>query len=152
MLLDVGRLDALLSQAASAAQGEQPKRAVAAVDQALGLARRIRSERNAAYQDAVAAWYKSWHPRVAEANGRKFLHQLDDVKDHLPDRTVDMSYLVYRELLLPFGDWVDQVRDARNHYAQAHKLPARKSKFDWKDLSRDAGDSAPAPDDDDDGQ
>ena len=25
--------------------------------------------------------------------------QVDDVKDHLPDRTVDMTYLVYRELL-----------------------------------------------------
>ena len=60
-------------------------------------------------------------PRVAEANGRRFLHELDDVKDHLPDRTVDMTYLVYRELLLPFGDWVEQVRAAR----QSVRLLAR---------------------------
>jgi len=84
--------------------------------------------------DTIATWYKSWLPRVAEANGRHFLHELDDVKDHLPDRTVDMSYLVYRELLLPFGEWVEEVRAARDQYAQAHNLPLWKGHFDWKDL------------------
>ena len=69
-------------------------------------ARRIREERNAALREAVETWGKSWYPRVAEANGRRFLHELDDVKDHLPDRTVDMSYLVYRELLLPMEDLI----------------------------------------------
>jgi hypothetical protein len=59
---------------------------------------------------------------------------LDDVKDHLPDRTVDMSYLVYRELQLPFGEWVEQVRVARNRYAQSHGLPVRNERFDWQDL------------------
>ena len=74
-------------------------------------------------------------PRVAEANGRRFLHEVDDVKDHLPDRTIDMSYLVYRELLLPFGEWAEQMRAARNQYAQSHGLPARNERFDWQDLN-----------------
>ena len=64
-----------------------------------------------------------------------FLHELDDVKDHLPDRTVDMSYLVYREKLLPFGDWVNAILSARNQFAAAHHLPARDERFDWSDLS-----------------
>ena len=72
---------------------------------------------------------------MAEANGRRFLHEVDDVKDHLPDRTVDMTYLVYRELLLPFGDWVEQVRAVRNQFAATHGLPAQNEGFDWKDLS-----------------
>jgi hypothetical protein len=59
---------------------------------------------------------------------------MDDVKDHLPDRTVDMRYLVYRELILPFGEWVENVRAARNQYAQTHSLPLNNSRFDWKDL------------------
>ena len=150
MLLDLGRIDALLARAAHDAQSKQPRRAVGALDQALQLASQIRRQRNAALQDATATWYKSWHPRVAEANGRKFLHQLDDVKDHLPDRTVDMSYLVYRQLLLPFGEWVEKVQTARNQYAQAHQLPARKAHFDWKDLTTTAsGEAAQAADDDD---
>jgi hexosaminidase len=105
------------------------------VDQALEQAYEIRYSRNKALADATATWYKSWFPRVAEANGRRFLHELDDVKDHVPDRTVDMTYLVYRELLLPFGEWAEQIRAARNSYAAAHGLPARKERFDWKDLA-----------------
>ncbi len=77
-------------------------------------------------------WDKSWYPRIEQANGRHFLHEFDDVKDHLPDRTVDMSYLVYREMILPLGEWFDQVQRVRNQYAQAHNLPIRSSKLDWK--------------------
>jgi hexosaminidase len=72
-------------------------------------------------------------PRVEEANGRRFLHQLDDVKDHGPDRTVDMSYLVYRELQLPFGDWVSSILGARNQYASSHQLSKNKVEFNWRD-------------------
>jgi hexosaminidase len=60
---------------------------------------------------------------------------VDDVKDHLPDRTVDMTYLIHRELLLPFGEWVEQVRSVRNQYAKSHALPLRNERFDWKDLT-----------------
>ncbi len=53
-------------------------------------------------KDATATWYQSWFPRVAQANGRSYLHQLDDVKDHQAARIVDWSYLVYRELLIAY--------------------------------------------------
>jgi len=120
-------------QGADAAH-DKPKAAIGSVDRALELANTIRYARNVVLADAIATWYKAWFPRVAEANGRRYVHELDDVKDHLPDRTVDMTYLIYRQLLLPLGDWVDQVRTARNQYAQAHNLPVRNDRFDWKDL------------------
>jgi len=134
MIHDVARMDALLRGAAEAAGKGQPKQAVSSIDRAIETARGIQYSRNRALADAIATWYKSRWPRVPEANGRRFLHEMDDVKDHLPDRTVDMSYLVYRELILPFGEWVENVRAARNQYAQAHNLPLNKSRFDWKDL------------------
>jgi hypothetical protein len=134
MIHDVARMDALLRGAAEVAGKGQPKQAVASIDRAIETARGIQYSRNRALADATATWYKSWWPRVPEANGRRFLHEMDDVKDHLPDRTVDMSYLVYRELILPFGEWVENVRAARNQYAQAHNLPLNNSRFDWKDL------------------
>ncbi|HMD85806.1 MAG TPA: hypothetical protein VKO18_14015, partial [Terriglobia bacterium] len=59
----------------------------------------------------------------------------DDVKDHQPVRTVDMSYLVYRELLYPLGAWAGQVISIRNQYAQEHQLPARADRLEWKDTS-----------------
>lgn len=133
MLAAIGRIDGLLESAARQRAGN-PTQALAPVDQALDMARQIWRERNETYRDAEATWYKSWLPRVSEASGRRFLHELDDVKDHLPDRTVDMSYLVYRETLLPFGEWVSRIASARNAFAEAHRLPVRTYSLSWADL------------------
>jgi hexosaminidase len=142
MLRSIASMDEMLKGAAASAEKNQAKQAVQAVDRAINTGRAIQFERNRALRDATETWYETWYPRVPEANGRKFLHDLDDVKDHLPDRTTDMSYLVYRELLLPFGEWVEQIQTARNQYAQTHQMPALNSKFDWKDLKPVAGSEA----------
>jgi hexosaminidase len=133
MILALGRINDLLESAASAASKAEAVEAVSSLDQALDLAASLRQERNAALQNATATWYKSWFPRVAEANGRRYVDQVDDVKDHHPVRTIDMSYLVYRELLYPLGEWAREVQSVRNHYAQAHNLPAREGELNWKD-------------------
>jgi hypothetical protein len=127
-------VDAALADASANAKKGDHAEALASVDRALEAVRRARNERNAALRDAVSTWYKSWYPRTAEANGRRFLHELDDVKDHLPDRTVDMTYLVYRELLLPMDDWYERAQSARNQYAQAHQLATRNDPLNWKSL------------------
>ena len=135
MLQDLGRISDALSAAETAAAKSEAEPALAALDRALAIAENIRQYRNQALQNATATWYQTWFPRVSEANGRKFLDKVDDVKDHQPARTVDMSYLVYRELLYRLGDWVIQVAKVRNQYAEAHKLPVRKVSFDWTDTS-----------------
>lgn len=138
MLLDLARINAALQAAQDEAAKPDPKQAVAAVDRALDLAERIRAERNEVFAAAVATWYKSWYPRVAEANGRRLVDRVDDVKDHLPVRTADMTYLIYRQLMYPLGDWAESVRTARNWYAAAHQLPARATSLDWKQVSTGA--------------
>jgi hypothetical protein len=135
MLRALQRIDDSLETAQRAAAHVQSAEALDALDRALDIAEDIREQRNAALQDATATWYNSWFPRVAQANGRSFHHELDDVKDHRPDRTVDMSYLVYRELLLPFGNWVNQLATVRNDYAAQNQQPRRDFKFDWQNTS-----------------
>jgi flagellin-specific chaperone FliS len=135
MLLDLGSINAALQSAQAAAAKADAKRALAAIDRALDIAENIREQRNQAYENAVGTWYKSWYPRVAEANGRKFLDKVDDVKDHLPVRTVDMTYLIYRQLRYPLDDWADKVEASRNQYAAAHNLPAHSRQWHWSDLS-----------------
>ena len=130
----LSRIDALLAQAAAAARGGQPKEALRAIDSSLERVRWLRDERNRVYHDAVRVWYKSWHPRVPRANGRTYWHELDDVKDHEPDRTVDMSYLIYRDLNLTLGSWFEQVQEARNRFAAAHALPLHETPFSWTSL------------------
>ena len=133
MLLDIGRMNSLLQSARDEAR-DHPAQAVEALDRALVLARQIRQQRNIVLRDATATWEKSWFPRVASANGRVFLHDLDDVKDHVPDRSIDMRYLVQRELDLPFGAWVESIRAARNSFAAANSLPIDSANFDWLDV------------------
>ena len=131
---DLSEIDGTLTTASNHARKGEASAAVAAADRALTTAEQMRASRNRVLADATSVWYRSWHPRVAEANGRRFVHELDDVKDHLPDRTVDMSYLVYRELLLPMDDWYARVQGARNAYARSHNLPERNSTLDWASL------------------
>ena len=128
---DLGRIDALLKSGQTTLL--QNKQRCSAID-VPQLAAEIRQQRNRTFQDTVATWYTSWFPRVSEANGRRFLHEMDDVKDHVPDRTVDMSYLVYRQLLLPFGQWAGEVLSSRNEYAKVNGLATRTGGLDWKDL------------------
>jgi hypothetical protein len=132
MLHDLSEVNAELKSAEELAGQADAEGAVAALDGALDLAQGIRRQRNEVYQDAVTTWYQSWYPRVPEANGRVFLDKVDDVKDHLPGRTVDMTYLIYRELLYPLDDWAEKTLAVRNQYAQEHQLPSRDFQLDWK--------------------
>ena len=128
MLLNVQKINDLLKFSADAA-GSNPALAVSLIDQALDQVNNIRVERNEVLQSVTAVWYQDWFPRVEEANGRKFLDLVDDVKDHGPARTVDMSYLMYRQLKLPLGKWATEVLDARNQFAGKNNLPARNETF-----------------------
>ncbi len=134
MLESLRLIDERLSSAYSASRNGKAQEALSAVDQALDEAHKIRKQRNTVLRFAEQCWYKSWQPRVMEANGRRFFHQLDDVKDHEPDRTVDLSYLVYRQLLLPFDEWYEKVRAARNAYASRHATQPRRDSLEWKKL------------------
>ncbi len=134
MIAGIHRMDLNLEEA-SKVREKDPKVALGEVDSALNIATGIWQQRNEVLKDSVATWDERWFPRVEEANGRRFLHELDDVKDHLPDRTTDMSYLVYREKLLPFGEWVNAIAAARNQFAAAHNLPTRNYTLAWEDLN-----------------
>jgi hexosaminidase len=133
LILGIGRMNGSLAAAQKAFSGNEPAQVVAELDQALAIARQILHDRDATLADTVDTWYKSWQPRVLRAHGRTFLHDLDDVKDHLPDRTVGMEYLMLREYLLPLGAWVGQLQAMRNSFARSHQLPVRDDPFSWND-------------------
>lgn len=134
MIEDIHEMDMDLASA-SQLKDRDPGDAIHQIDNALDIANSIWLQRNRVLNNAVTTWDKSWSPRVEDANGRHFLHELSDVKDHLADRTVDMSFLVYREKTLPFGEWVNSIAEARNQFAAAHDLPVRKYDLAWRDLS-----------------
>lgn len=127
----IGMLARINGHLAAASTGKESKVAIEEMDRAMDLIESMRADRNRVLRESTATWEKSWLPRVAEANGRRFVHDLDDVKDHLPDRTVDMSYLVHRELLLPVQAWADKLAEARDRYAESHGQARRVFKLQW---------------------
>jgi hypothetical protein len=138
MLRDLEEAAKNLQAAQDRAAKLQYADAVAALDLALEVAGRIRDERNQTLRDATTTWYKTWFPRVREANGRHVARAPQDFVDMKPSERARRSqagllYLIDREFSLPFGEWVSGVLEVRNRYATAHGLPVRERKFDWQD-------------------
>lgn len=138
MITELGEINHQLSIAGEDASNLHYSAAVAALDESIDIAIRVRDERNQALQQATTTWYETWFPREREGNGR---HVARDPQRFVDTGTsadarrkqVGLNYLIDREFLLPFGDWVGQLQDIRNRYAQDHKLPIRPGHFDWQD-------------------
>lgn len=135
MLLQLKKISEL-SREASEVADNYPERSLSLIDQSLDLAALLKTQRNHVLDSSVKVWYEDWMPLVTEANGRKYLHAVDDVKDHRPIRTVDMSYLIYRQLMYPMDKWADETVMARNAFARRHSLKQRDFKLQWKDYSK----------------
>jgi hexosaminidase len=143
MIAGIQRMDADLTVAShivtsydqSGLEDRTPQAALGKVDDALDIATSIWQQRNEVLKNSTATWDERWFPRVSDANGRHFLHVLNDVKDDFADRTVGLGYLVYREKILPFGAWVNSIATARNQFATAYHLPVRSYRFAWDDFN-----------------
>jgi hypothetical protein len=114
--------------------------ALAALDQVLDRAVKMRDDRNQALEDARTTWYKTWFPRVREANGRHVAREPQNFVDTRPSesahrRQEGLLYLIDREFQLPLGEWVRRIQNVRNRYATSHGLPVRQSQFDWQDIT-----------------
>lgn len=129
MLVALNKATDLLQKASTAAS---PAQAIKQLDAAMELVNKLKQQRDSMLALVTRVWYKEWQPLVEEANGRKFLHQVDDIKDHQPVRTTDLSYLIYRELHYPLERWWDDVKKIRNDYAQKHNLPLTNKELDWQ--------------------
>lgn len=130
MLLNLKRINTFLNLSSKISLTNAAV-ALSLLDQALDQVFVIHDQRNQMLQLVTSIWYQDWYPRVSEANGRKFLDQVDDIKDHPPVRTIDMSYLIYRQLKYPLGKWANDLRIIRNQFAESNNLPASRGKLDW---------------------
>ncbi len=130
MLVALNNVTDLLKEAS--ALSANPKVAVQKLDAAMNLVSKMKTQRDSTFALVEKTWFKEWHPLVEEANGRKFLQQVDDIKDHQPVRTIDLSYLIYRELHYPLDQWWNDVKKVRNEYAQQHHLPLMNKDLNWQ--------------------
>jgi hexosaminidase len=129
MLVALNSVTDLLKEASAATA--DPKLALKHLDAAMAGIQQLKTQRDSTFAFVESIWFKEWHPLVEKANGRTFLQQVDDIKDHQPVRTIDLSYLIYRELHYPLDQWWGDVQRVRNDFAQRHELPLVHQKLGW---------------------
>lgn len=129
MLVALNRISDLVQEASAATA--DPKLAVSKLDAAMEMVGKLKHQRDSTFAFVESIWFKEWQPLVEKANGRTFLHQVDDIKDHQPVRTIDLSYLIYRELHYPLDQWWNDVLKVRNDFAQQHNLPLVNKRLEW---------------------
>ena len=122
MILGMAEIESRLRSARAAAERGRPGDAV---EQLLGAYRQARSvveERERTYGFLKAVWEKSRFPKGQEVGGRKFVHVLDDTKDHRADRRADLSYLIAPEESIGLEKWMEQLEAVTQAYAKSNKV------------------------------
>ena len=114
----------LTRAAAEAAKGHHDV-AVGHLVAACNRVSRVEEESRAASQYLNSVFEKSRFPKGQEVAGRKFVHVLDDTKDHWADRTPDLGYMSVPEQSIGLARWNTELTRITNEYAARHKVPVR---------------------------
>jgi hexosaminidase len=125
LILGLRSIEDRLQAARDAAEKASQKQALGQLVAAYGLAREIVAGRKDVFANLKRTWEKSRYPKGQEVNGRKFVHVLDDVKDHWADRRADLSYLIAPEESVGLEKWMEQLGLVIQEYARTHNLPVR---------------------------
>ena len=125
LILGLRSIEDRLQAARDAAQKASHRQALGQLVAAYGQARDVVAGRKDVFANLKQTWEKSRYPKGQEVNGRKFVHVLDDVKDHWADRRTDLSYMIAPEESIGLEKWMEQMGAVIQEYARAHNLPVR---------------------------
>ncbi|HKK42893.1 MAG TPA: glycoside hydrolase family 20 zincin-like fold domain-containing protein, partial [Bacteroidales bacterium] len=120
-ILGLDTINSLMQEASSIA-GTKPAYALRLLDKAINKAVSLTHNRDSIFREITELWYRDWYPLEEKANNRKFLFKVDDVKDHLPGRTIDLGYLFYPEINYHLEDWAREITNIRKRFSEAHRL------------------------------
>ncbi len=114
-----------LAAAAGAASKGRHEEAVGHLVAAHNRVARAESGGIAVFRLLTGVFEKSRFPKGREAGGRKFVHVLDDTKDHWADRTPDLGYMFAPESSIGLSRWRAELSKRTRDYAGRHKVPVR---------------------------
>jgi hexosaminidase len=122
-VLDLARVEDLLVRAAEAAAKNQPASAVGRLVAAYNLSGGILEDQSRMWKDFTAVWEKGQFPKNRTVDGRKFLHVMDDVKDHFADRRAGLDYMLAPFQRMDLPGWRKSLGERIREYAAANKVP-----------------------------
>jgi hypothetical protein len=122
LLLGLAHAEDLLVLASEAAKEKDHERAIDLVTEARDKARMLLDDMKTMHQRLKAVWEKSRFEKGRTIDGRKFVHIMDDVKDHTADRRPDLSYIISHEENIGLPEWLDSLQRAIDAYSAAHSV------------------------------
>lgn len=125
LLTSIGQAERDLVQAAAQAAKKRPAQAVGHLVAAHNRIARIEQESADVRRYLTAVFEKSRFPKGQEVAGRKFVHVLDDTKDHWGDRTPDLGFMFVPEKSIGLAEWRAQLGKITNDYAKRNNVPVR---------------------------
>jgi hexosaminidase len=114
-----------LTNAQAAAQQKKAEAAVANLVTAYQTVDRLNKEGARTFAELTAVYEKSRFPKGQSVGGRKFVHILDDTKDHPADRTADLSFMYVREKSLGLDQWLKKLSDVIQSYAKQNNVSVK---------------------------
>jgi hypothetical protein len=114
-----------LSLASAEAAKNRPAVAVGHLVSASNLVARMEQEASAVSRNLTRVFEQSRYPTGREVGGRKFVHILDDTKDHWSGRTADLGYMFVPEQIIALARWRIQLDKITRDYATRNKVPVR---------------------------
>lgn len=125
-LLDgMDRAEKAIEQARDSHQKKEYAEAVGHLVEAFNRVDGARREGIRTFGELRAVFEKSQFPKGRAVGGRKFVHVLDDTKDHWADRRPDLSYMSAPEESIGMEEWLKSLRSITEAYAKQHNVPVR---------------------------
>lgn len=112
-------------QALERAKAAAPADAVGQMVAAHLRVERLRLEGESTFAALQGVFEKSRYPNGRTVNGRRFVHVLDDTKDHWAGRTPDLSFMMAPERSIGLEAWLKDLRARTLAYAKANGVPVK---------------------------
>ena len=90
--------------------------------EAYNLAGKILKDKELVEKSLKLTWEKSRFEKCRSANGKDFIHVLDDVKDHFADRRLDINYMLAPFERMEVEKWQDKLMKEINMLAKTHHI------------------------------
>jgi len=126
MLLGLQEVERLCIEASEEAYAENdPRAAVSRLRAAHNLVTQILADRRRMWQNLKSVWEKSRYEKGRSVGGRKFVHVLDDLKDHFAARRPGLEYMLAPYERMGLEQWNRKLAEFTRDYAAVRGFEPR---------------------------
>ena len=83
----------------------------------------VLEKRHWVMKEMKSVWEKSRYEKGRSVGGKKFVHIMDDVKDHFADRRPGLEYMIAPFERMNLETWISDLNKILQGYAKAHDVP-----------------------------